>query len=195
MVAQVEDFAEYVQVDIMDGQFVPSRSITAADLAVLTTKLPWEAHLMVMHPGDYLEGFRQAGANRVVFHYRATPSPLEVIAAARCRELGVGLAVNPETTLEAIQPLISQVDSVLVLTVNPGFYGSKFLPEVLGKVTTFIQEYPGVEVGIDGGIKEDNIAQVAKVGVDYICVGSAIFQQPQPEVSYRHLQVLAAEGS
>ena len=194
MVDLAEDFAQYIQIDIMDGQFVPSQSITAANLAALPIGRPWEAHLMVVRPEDYLEGFHQAGAARVVFHYEAALSPPEVIAAARRRGLGVGLAVNPETTLDDIRPLINQVDSVLFLTVNPGFYGSKFLPEVLDKVAAFIREYSGIEVGVDGGIKESNIAQVAGVGMDFICVGSAIFLQPQPDVSYRHLQALAAEG-
>jgi len=195
MVNQAEVFTGYIQVDIMDGQFVPSQSITVAQLAALPIKLRWEAHLMVVRPEQYLGDFRHAGAARVVFHYEATPSPQQVIAAARRKELGVGLAVNPETTLETIRPLINEVDSVLFLTVNPGFYGSRFLPEVLDKVAVFGREYPGIEVGVDGGIKESNIAQVAEVGVDFICVGSGIFLQPQPDVSYRRLQALAADGS
>lgn len=195
MVRQTESFTTYAQFDIMDGQFVPSRSITHEHLAALSIKLNWEAHLMVEHPESYLEGFKKAGAQRVVFHYEATPSPREVISRARKLGLEVGLAVNPETRVSTILPLVTEVDSILFLTVNPGFYGSQFIPEVLKKVTELRSAQPEIEIGIDGGIKESNIAQVAQVGVDVIYVGSAIFLQPQPGESFRHLLSLAHEGS
>jgi len=195
MVHQAETFTTWVQFDIMDGKFVPSRSISYEHLAGLPMKLDWEAHLMVQRPEDYLEGFRQAGAQKVVFHYEATPSPRQVISLVRGLGLEVGLAVNPETPVSAILPLAGEVDSVLFLSVNPGFYGSKFISEVLDKVVEFHSARPTVEIGIDGGIKESNIVQVARAGVDVIYVGSAIFLQPQPGESFRHLQALVEEGS
>jgi len=195
MVRQAESFTTYVQFDIMDGHFVPSRSITSEHLAALPMKLSWEAHLMVERPEDYLESFLQAGAQKVVFHYETTSSPGEVIT--RTRELGleVGLAVNPETPVSAIQPLTDKVDSVLFLTVHPGFYGSQFIPEALEKVTELRSTQAEIEIGIDGGIKESNIAQVARAGVDVIYVGSAIFLQPHPSESFNYLLTLAREGS
>jgi len=195
MVRQAGTFTDYVQFDMMDGQFVPSRSITREHLAGLGTKLSWEAHIMVLRPEDYLESLRQAGAEKVVFHYEATSSPRAVISAARKLDLGVGLAVNPETPVSTILPLVSEVDSVLFLSVHPGFYGSQFIPEVLDKIVEFRSAQPGVEIGIDGGIKESNIARIARAGPDVIYVGSAIFLQPQPGESFRHLQSLAHEGS
>jgi len=195
MVHQTETFTSYVQFDIMDGQYVPSRSITWEHLSSLPIKLSWEAHLMVQHPKDYLEGFQRAGAQKIVFHYEASTSPQEVISSARNLGLRVGLAVNPETPVYAILPLASEVDSILFLSVHPGFYGSKFIPEVLDKVVEFRSNQPGVEIGIDGGIKESNIIQISRSGVDVIYVGSAIFLQPQPGESFRHLLNLAQEGS
>ena len=195
MVRQAESFTTYVQFDIMDGRFVPSRSITNEHLAALPMKLSWEAHLMVENPEDYLEGFRQAGAQKVVFHYEATSSPEEVISLARNLSLGVGLAVNPETPVSIIRPLASKVDSVLLLTVYPGFYGSQFIPEVLDKVVELRSTGPSVEISVDGGIGESNITEVARVGVDTIYVGSAIFLQSQPAESFRRLVALAEEGS
>ncbi len=195
MVRQVETFTTYAQFDIMDGEFVPSHSITWEHLAALRMKLDWEAHLMVQRPEDYLEGFRRAGARRIVFHYEAAKPPQKVISLARRLGLGVGLAVNPETPIAAISPLVKDIDSVLFMSVHPGFYGAKFLPEVLDKLAEFRRAHPGVETGIDGGIKESNIAQVARSGADVICVGSAIFLQPQPADAFRRLQSLAAEGS
>ncbi len=195
MVRQAETFTNNVQFDIMDGQFVPSRSITHEHLAHLPIKLSWEAHLMVQRPEDYLEDFREVGAQKIVFHYEATPSPRDVISLARKLGLKVGLAVNPETPVAAITTLTSEVDSVLFLSVNPGFYGSQFIPEVLDKVVELRNARPGTEIGIDGGINENNIVQVARAGVDVIYVGSAIFLQPQPGESFRRLFDLAEEGS
>jgi len=149
---------------------------------------------MIQRPENHLEGFRQAGAKKVIFHYEATPSPREVISIARSLGLEVGLAVNPETPVVALLPLAGEVDSVLFLSVNPGFYGSKFIPEVLDKLAEFRSAWPDVETGIDGGIKESNIAQVARTGVDVVYMGSAIFLQPQPDESFRRLQSLAQQS-
>jgi len=194
MVRQAETFTTYVQFDIMDGQFVPSQSITWKHLANLSMKLDWEAHLMVLHPEDYLQGFHQAGAQKVLFHHEAASSPRKVISLARDLDLKVGLAINPETTVSAILSLVDEVDSVLLLTVNPGFYGSKFIPEVMDKVAELRSARPDLEIGVDGGIKENNITQVARAGVDVIYVGSAIFLHPQPGESFRHLLALAQES-
>lgn len=191
MVNQAEGFTSYVQFDIMDGQFVPSRSITHQHLAALNVRLKWEVHLMANNPESYVADFEQAGAQKVVFHYEATSSPREVISQVKGLGLRVGLAVNPETSVSTIYPLVAEVDSVLFLTVNPGFYGSQFIPQVLDKVKELRSSAPTMEIGVDGGIKESNIAQVAQVGVDIIYVGSAIFLQPQPGESFRHLQKLA----
>jgi len=106
----------------------------------------------------------------------------------------VGLAINPDTTIPTMLPLIDEVDSVLLLTVNPGFYGSKFIPEVMDKVAELRKARPEMEIGVDGGVKENNITQIAQTGVDVIYVGSAIFLHPQPGESFRRLLALAQEN-
>jgi ribulose-phosphate 3-epimerase len=194
MIHQAEEFTTYAQIDIMDGQFVPSQSITGEHLIGLTTKLSWEAHLMIEHPERYLEDFKRAGAQKIVFHFEATTSPQEVISLTKKLGMTAGLAINPETPISAINSIVHEVDSVLFLTVNPGFYGSQFLPEVMDKVAEFRSTVPGIYTGVDGGIKESNVTQIAGYGVDYIFVGSAIFLQPNPGDSFRHLQELANEG-
>ncbi|MFC1979262.1 ribulose-phosphate 3-epimerase [Chloroflexota bacterium] len=194
MLRQAETFTDWVQIDIMDGKFVPSRSISYEQLDGFPVKVDWEVHLMVKSPEDYVEGFCRAGAQKVVFHYESTSSPREVISLVRKLGLGVGLAVNPETPVCDILPLAGEVDSMLFLSVNPGFYGSKFIPGVLDKIMEFRNAKPGVEIGIDGGIKEDNIVQIARSGVDVIYVGSAIFLQPQPGESFRRLTALVEAG-
>ena len=191
MVEQTQGFTDYAQLDIMDGQFVPSRSITCEHIAGLEMKLDWEAHLMVLHPETYLDDFQRAGTQKIVFHYEAVSSPPEIIALIRERGLKVGLALNPETPVDAVTPLAGMLDSVLFLSVNPGYYGAKFIPEVLEKIADFRRACPDIETGIDGGIKENNITDIARTGVDVICVGSAIYLQPDPGESYRRLQALA----
>ena len=92
---------------------------------------------MVMHPETYLEDYRRAGAKKIVFHYEATPSPQEVISRIKSLGIMAGVAVNPETPISAITPLTGRLDSVLFLSVNPGFYGARFIPEVLDKIAAF----------------------------------------------------------
>lgn len=195
LVRKAELFTDFVQFDVMDGRFVPSRSIGVKDLAALPTKLDWEVHLMVERPEDYLEDFLKAGAQKAVFHFEAAPAPADVVARARSLGLAVGLAVNPETPVPAFLPIVDLVDSVLFLTVNPGYYGSPFIPEVLDKAADLRLARPGLEIGVDGGMKEGNVARVAQLGIDVIYVGSAVMLQPDPAESYRRLQALADEGS
>ncbi len=194
LVRQAETFTDYVQFDVMDGDFVPSRSVSCQQIAGLKTRLKWEAHLMVRHPEDCLEDFRKAGARKIVFHYEATPDPLKIIRKIKKLGMKAGLAVNPETPVAAIKPLVKDSDSVLFLSVDPGFYGAKFIPEVLDKITAFRKLYPEKDTGIDGGVKESNIGQIARTGVGVIYVGSAIFLQPDPAASYRRLKKLAEPG-
>ena len=123
---QAEGFTDYAQIDIMDGKFVPSHSVTCEQVAALKTKLAWEAHLMVLHPENCLADFRRAGAEKIVFHYEATPEPEKIIRQIRKLGIKVGLAVNPETPITAIARLVKKVDSVLFLAVHPGFYGARF---------------------------------------------------------------------
>ncbi len=194
MVRQAEAFCDYVQFDIMDGRFVPSRSIECVHVSSLNTTLTWEAHLMVENPEDYVTDFSKAGARRLTFHYEASSHPEKVISRINGMGLESGLALNPETPVTAILPLVSKVTSILFLSVHPGFYGSSFMPEVISKIPALRNPYPEVEIGIDGGIKEDNIAQVAQAGVDTIYVGSAVFLKSQPKESYQRLSVLATES-
>ena len=153
MVRQAETFCNYVQFDIMDGRFVPSQSIKCEHIAALNTTLSWEAHLMVEEPEDYAADFMKAGARRITFHHEASPHPEKVIKLIKDLGLEAGLALNPETPVATVLPLVSEVASVLLLTVHPGFYGSPFIPEVLQKVAELRRVYPEIEIGMDGGIK------------------------------------------
>lgn len=194
MLNQIAGFTDYVQIDIMDSQFVPSHSISWEHLIENPPRVEWEAHLMVLDPASHFAGYQKAGACKVIFHYEATSSPADAVTVARQLGLKVGLAVNPETPVSSILPIVNLVDSILFLAVHPGFYGARFIPETLEKITSLRSAQPDIIIGIDGGIKETNIAEVARTGVNEICVGSAIFSQPDPAESYRRLLALANSG-
>ncbi len=195
MVGQVQEYAGYVQLDFMDGQFVPSLSVTDKDLAGIPIKIKWEAHLMVVNPAASFASFKKLGAGRVIFHIEATDSPDEVILQARQLGMEVGLAANPDTPVSSLFPFVGKVDTFLFMTVYPGFYGAKFQPQVLEKVAEFRREYPRFHIGVDGGIKKENVALLARAGVNDICVGSAIFLQSSPAECFYSLQAIAEEAA
>ena len=195
MVKSISSAVQWAQVDIMDGQFVPSKSIGWQQVKAAKLPFDWEAHLMVQEPETYFSGFKAARARRVIFHFEGVTDVQASVAKARTLDLGVGLAINPGTPVSAILDFLPLLDSVLIMSVIPGFYGAKFIPEVLDKVGQIRALCPEISIGIDGGIKESNILEVAASGVDDICVGSAIFLAADPQASYRHLQAVVDAAS
>lgn len=177
-------FTDYIQVDIMDGIFVTSRSVRVQDLNGWKPSLRFEAHLMVMDPLAWLDAFVASGAEKIIYHFEIKKDHHEIIGKIKKRGLRVGIAVNPATTNEEFKALVEKVDTILFLSVNPGFYGSEFIPEVLTKITSFKKMFPHKNVGIDGGIKLSNVLSVKRSGVDYICVGSAILKSDNPHQTY-----------
>jgi ribulose-phosphate 3-epimerase len=178
------EFTDYVQIDIMDGEFVPSRSIVIKDLEGLICPIRSEAHLMVKEPSLWFEPFKKFGAERVIYHFEIEEDHLVLISKAREMGLSVGIAVNPATELKEFEFLVDKVDTVLFMSVNPGFYGARFIPEVLGKIKKFKSKYPSKNVGIDGGIKLSNCFEAKASGVDYLCIGSAILESNNPGKAY-----------
>jgi ribulose-phosphate 3-epimerase len=177
-------FCNYVQIDIMDGKFVPSKSITIEDLRGVRFPTKSEAHLMVNEPLEWVAAFKAAGSHRIIYHFEIQKDHPGVIDAIKKQNLEVGLAINPSTKIKDFDFLVDRVDCVLFMSVVPGFYGSKFIPEVLDKIKEFKKLYPNKCAGIDGGVKADNVSAVAKSGVDYICVGSAILKAANPKEAY-----------
>ena len=184
MLGQAEVFTDFVQIDFMDGDFVPSKSVTPEDLAEIEIRIGWEAHLMVRDPIDYLSSLNKKGLKRVIFHWEANPNPESIVSALRDLGLAVGLAINPETALSQFEDLVPHIDSVLFLSVHPGFYGSPFVEEVLEKVREFRYRFPSTVIGIDGGVALDNIQRLKSLNMDYACVGSRIFRHDDPRKSY-----------
>ncbi len=185
MISASEKFCDLVQIDIMDGKFVPSKSITFEDLKKIKTNLFLEVHLMVLNPENYFKGFKEAGAKRIIFHYEATGKPKELIDMLKKLGVKPGIAINPETPVTAIDPFLDDLDLVLLMAVNPGFYGSPFIPEVLDKARELSRMTKKLILSLDGGVKFDNVKDIASAGIEQIDIGSAIFKNGDPGENYR----------
>jgi ribulose-phosphate 3-epimerase len=188
-----KEFADYIQIDIMDGEFVPSKSVTAKDIEDVSTPLRSEVHLMVKNPKTWLASLRRFGAERIIYHYEIDRDHKEIISQIKEYKFKVGLAINPSTSIEDFRYLIKDVEVILFMSVEPGFYGNKFIPQVLDKIRKFRRLFPEKQIGIDGGIKYDNIKVVAKLGLDYACVGSAIFGALNPAQAYFKFKEIIAK--
>lgn len=185
MLSLCRTFTDYAQVDIMDGLFVPSKSITQTDLSQITASVKFEAHLMVNDPLVWIDDLATLGAERIIFHFEIDMNHLKIIESIKARKMKVGLALNPATNIEQFEFLLARLDSVLFMSVNPGFYGAPFISDVLEKIKTFKCKYPRFLTGIDGGVKLNNVQNVKASGVDYICVGSAILKAENPQTAYQ----------
>jgi len=182
---QAEKFAGYVQIDIMDGIFVDTRSFEVEMIDRIVTELTFEVHLMVQDPLLALTHINNPSLKRAIFHAEASGDLSLFIEKARQRGMSVGMAVKPETPLGSFRDLAGYVDALLFLTVEPGRYGSPFKPEVLDKLKQARQEFPEKIVAADGGVSLDNLKLLYDAGVDQVCIGSRIFLHGNPEANYR----------
>lgn len=181
---QAESLTDYVQVDIMDGTFVSSRSFPPQMISTISTPLSFEAHLMVEDPLDFMNRIDNPGLKKVIFHFEAKVDHLGVVAEIRRRGLGAGLAIKPGTGIDEFRQLAKHVDTLLFLTVEPGRYGSPFRPEVIKKVSESRRLFSDKTISVDGGVSLDNLEMFYTIGVDYVCVGSRIFLHGRPEDNY-----------
>jgi len=182
-----EGGADVIHLDVMDGRFVPNitfgeKVIRAARKA---TSLPLDVHMMIVEPGNYLEPFARAGATGLTIHVEAAPHLQRQLA--RIRELGclAGAAVNPGTPLDAIREVASDLDLLLVMTVNPGFGGQEFIPASLDKISRarrlLDDARSSAALEVDGGISRETIARVRRAGADTFVAGHAIFSATDPK--------------
>lgn len=170
--------ADWVQIDVMDGHFVPNLSFGAPVVKCMKTNLLIDVHLMVTNPADRVSEFAAAGAKHISFHAEVVPSTTQrraLIAAIHATGCTAGIALNPATPVSAIDDVLGEVDMVLIMSVQPGFGGQKFMPEVLEKVQTLRKSYPTLMVQIDGGIDAATAALARAAGVNNIVAGSSVF--------------------
>ncbi|MFA4843676.1 MAG: ribulose-phosphate 3-epimerase [Candidatus Margulisiibacteriota bacterium] len=173
--------ADLIHIDVMDGHFVPN--ITIGPLVVKAcrraTKLPLDVHLMIEHPDRYIPDFAKAGADIITIHAETSKNLDEDIELIKMNNVAPGVVVNPATPIEGIFHVLDKVAMVLIMSVNPGFEGQKFMREVLGKIRALNTELRarkiGVDIEVDGGINIETAREVVKAGANVLVAGSAIF--------------------
>ncbi|MEA2172840.1 MAG: ribulose-phosphate 3-epimerase [Blastocatellia bacterium] len=191
--------AELIHFDVMDGHFVPNITVGLPVLksVVRRTRLPVDAHLMITEPGRYAEQFVETGARMVSVHVEAEPHLHRTLTAIRTAGALAGVAINPATPLSAIEEALPYADYVLVMSVNPGFGGQKFIATSLDKVRrlrSIIEERRlKTRIEIDGGIDRSNIFEVATAGAQIIVSGSAVFGESDPATAVRALRAEAQQ--
>jgi ribulose-phosphate 3-epimerase len=190
--------AEYLHLDVMDGRFVPN--ITwgpkiIRDLRKLSP-LVFDAHLMIVEPERYVDEFRAAGCDRITFHLEATPHAQRLLV--HLREIGAkaGLAICPQTPVELLQDVIEDCDTVLVMSVNPGFSGQKFIAHSIDKVrearALVDLRNPVCLIEVDGGVGAENARDLVEAGADILVMGAAVFRAEDPAAELRRVRSLLA---
>jgi ribulose-phosphate 3-epimerase len=174
--------ADYVHVDVMDGHFVPNLTIGPMVVAAIrkATTLPLDVHLMIERPGDYIDAFAKAGADIIGVHEEACPHLHRVLQQIKHAGKCASVTLNPHTPWQHVRHVLEDVAQVLVMSVNPGFGGQAFIPNVIPKIRELRDEIArrglDVDIEVDGGIKVDNVAVVVEAGANVVVAGSAVFE-------------------
>lgn len=189
---------EMLHVDVMDGHFVPNITIGVPVVASLRrkTSLLLDVHLMISHPLSYIEPFARAGADLITFHLESESDPAKTIAAIHAAGKRAGVALKPATPAQAVFGLLDTLDMVLVMTVEPGFGGQKFMPESCPKIEAVRREIAArglaVDLQVDGGIGNATAPLVCRSGANVLVAGSALFGAPDYGEAVRQLRAAAA---
>lgn len=183
--------ADWLQIDVMDGHFVPNLSFGAPVAKWMKTSLLLDVHLMVSNPADRIAEFLKIGAKNITFHAEAvtdTMSRRVLIEAIRKGGATAGIALNPETPLSAIDDVVSDINLVLIMSVNPGFGGQSFIPSVLEKVKALRASHPSLMIQMDGGIDAETAKLCRESGANNLVAGSAIFGAKDREKAIHELR-------
>lgn len=176
--------ADYLHLDVMDGHFVPNLTFGAPVVKCLRSKITkafFDMHMMVNSPEKWINDMQGAGADQYTFHFEATDKPDEVIRLIKESGMKVGLAVKPKTSVEVVLPYLNDIDMFLVMTVEPGFGGQKFMTDMMPKIELVREKFPYLDIEVDGGVGPSNIEVVGKAGANMIVSGTAVVRNPDPK--------------
>lgn len=174
--------ADLIHIDVMDGHFVPNITVGPLVVGALkkVTKLPLDVHLMIASPEKYIGEFVKAGATILTVHVEACPHLHRIIQTIKTMRIEVGVSLNPATPLTSLEHILEDLDMVLLMSVNPGWSGQDFIPQILHKIKRLRemidQSGHKVSIEVDGGVKVDNANKIASAGADILVMGSAIFE-------------------
>jgi ribulose-phosphate 3-epimerase len=186
LLSKVINVVEIAQLDIMDNEFVPNTSLFF-DFRLPKTSCIFEAHLMIANPKKWIEDNWQK-VDTILVHYESCDDPKDIISLVKNKGKKIGFVLNPETPIERLAEFIGDIDQVLVMTVNPGFYGSPFLPEMLDKITELRNMKPDLDIEVDGGVTDKTISLVDKAGANLFVSGSYIMKADNVEDSINDLK-------
>lgn len=193
--------AEVLHIDVMDGHFVPNITIGPAVVKALRphSQMRFDVHLMIEQPERFITDFAQAGADHITVHLETTPHLHRIIQQIKGEGLTAGVAVNPATPLDGLKYILEDLDMVLVMSVNPGFGGQKFIPGVLPKITVlkrYLEQLGSrCQIEVDGGINPSTAPAAAHAGAEILVAGAAIFAQNSPAQAIRDIRTAAAHGA
>ena len=179
-VEQIESHVDVLQIDVGDGQFVPTVTVLPRALGEFRPLCAFEVHLMVQRPDRYIADWAHLGATKAIFHVEAEGDMERFIAQCRDLDCDVAIARNPGTDTAKLEPFLDLVDEVMFLGVTPGAQGNPFLPEVLDDIRTFHKAFPGVAIAVDGGVSTENLQALKDAGVQRVCVGSTLWKSDDP---------------
>ncbi len=184
--------ADWIHLDVMDGHFVPNLTIGPQAVQALrpVTKLPLDVHLMIENPDRYVPIFVEAGADRVTVHAEAVSDLAKAVRQVRKLGVKVGVALRPQTGIDVLKSCLEEIDLALLMTVNPGFGGQAFMPEVLPKIEALRKIY-GRYIQVDGGINQETAASTSSAGADVMVAGTYLFQAKDPKQA---IAALKGEG-
>jgi ribulose-phosphate 3-epimerase len=186
--------ADLIHIDVMDGHFVPNLTIGPPVVASIrkTTGLPFDVHLMITNPEEMVTPFIKAGADIVTVHAETAPHLHRLLTSIREQGAKAGVSLNPSTPLAAVEEVLDFADMVLLMTVNPGFGGQKFIPTMVDKIRRLRRMVEArklaVDIEVDGGIIPDNARQVAAAGANILVAGSAVYGAPDMAAAIRSLR-------